>query len=991
MGAALSQAPWSIVGGMLLARFAFLFGHRPSSFAAVLLSVILSVPSAAQNWWLGARRTVRPADYGAFERLGPHLLSPDGNFCVWSIERVDGGSELRLARVGENGLVGERRVFAQGASPVFSEDGDWLAFRVRPTEAEREAATKAKRPPRAAVGLFDLSSGKLTEREGVERFTFAPGGRYVLLEQATKDRGERARGRTLLLRDLGTGLDTVFADVGEHAWHEEQPLLALAWDTVDDLGNGIAVYDPTRQRLRTLDSSETTYRALTWRREAADLAVLRLLSADGKAENGDPDRAADDGDGAAEAESAPPAGDDDEDTARHAVLAWRGLDGDAPQRFEVHPDDVEGFPAGHRIAQYEGVRWSKAGDALFVGTQPLPTDYQLAKAEAGSLRDTLEESAGVEVWHARDIDIQPRQKVTHSADRRRSALLACWLEEGRSVPLGDEIGEQVTLMRGERHAILRDNTPYEEQKRFGPTLYDAYLIDTASGERRRILEAVKFVFPSDPTGGFFAYRRDGALWVYDIAADTHRDLTSGLDGDFVNDERGLLTDENRGFGVAGWSPDGKRVVVHSRYDVWSVATDGSGGRRLTEGAGSATRFRVVTLDPEQRRLGIVDESEPLWLSVYGERTKQSGFARLSESGGVEELVLRDAALSRLVRAEEAPVYAFSAQKFDDPPDVFVAGASFQDVHQVSATNANAAGFAWGRAELVDYESTHGERLQGALYYPADYDPDRRYPLITYIYELRSQQLHSWTAPSERSAYNPTVFSQRGYFVFQPDIVYRPQNPGLSALECVVPAVEVVAARDDVDESKIGLVGHSWGAYQTAFLTTHSDVFAAGVAGAPLTNMISMSMSVYWNTGQTDAWIFHESQGRMDRPFWRDLDTYVRNSPIFGLDRMTTPLLVAFGDEDGAVDWQQGVEFYNAARLAQKPVVMLVYPGENHSLRKKSNQVDYHHRVLEWFAHYLKGAPAATWIVEGQSHADRQRELEAREKAAANKKPKRSRS
>ena len=183
----------------------------------------------------------------------------------------------------------------------------------------------------------------------------------------------------------------------------------------------------------------------------------------------------------------------------------------------------------------------------------------------------------------------------------------------------------------------------------------------------------------------------------------------------------------------------------------------------------------------------------------------------------------------------------------------------------------------------------------------------------------------------------------------------------------------------MDPKKVGIVGHSWGAYQTAFLVTQTDIFAAGAAGAPLTNMMSMSVSIYWNTGQTNAWIFHESQGRMDRPFWQDVDTYIKNSPIFQIDKLKTPLLVTFGDEDGAVDWNQGVELYNAARLAGKPVVMLVYPGENHGLAKKPNQVDYHYRILEWFGHYLKGEKAPKWMTEGQSHLDRQKELDALKK------------
>ena len=101
-----------------------------------------------------------------------------------------------------------------------------------------------------------------------------------------------------------------------------------------------------------------------------------------------------------------------------------------------------------------------------------------------------------------------------------------------------------------------------------------------------------------------------------------------------------------------------------------------------------------------------------------------------------------------------------------------------------------------------------------------------------------------------------------------------------------------------------------------------------------------------------------------------VETYIRNSPLFSVQRMNAPLLVAFGDEDGAVDWNQGVELYNAARRAGKDMVLLVYPGENHSLGQKPNQIDLSRRVNEWFAHYLKGAPAPGWMTTGVRHSGR---------------------
>lgn len=88
--------------------------------------------------------------------------------------------------------------------------------------------------------------------------------------------------------------------------------------------------------------------------------------------------------------------------------------------------------------------------------------------------------------------------------------------------------------------------------------------------------------------------------------------------------------------------------------------------------------------------------------------------------------------------------------------------------------------------------------------------------------------------------------------------------------------------------------------------------------------------------------------------------------------MTTPLLIEVGDSDGTVFWHQGVELHNAARRPRKDVVLLVYGGEDHGLRQKANQLDYHHRILDWFGHCLKGDPAPPWIASGVTFLDKER-------------------
>jgi len=947
-----------------------------------LLTVVLAVTltsvavSQESEWWRGEKRPLTAADYAEFERLGSVAVSPDGRFAAWSTTTTAGDSSVEVCRLGPGGREGSGQHFEFASRPVFSADSKWLAFRIGVSAKETERLRKAKKPVPSQLGCLDLSTGDQAEVAGVRSSRFSDDGAFLAMErQLDKD---HEGGGDLIVRDLARGLDTTFGRVGSFAWADDRPLLAMVTETPDKVGNGVRVYDAHTRVLSTLASAEARFRGLAWRHDAADLAVLQVIEQD-DAEDGD--RGADDeegGDGASENGDSGASESGDSDEPAHMVLAWRGLDGEPEdvRAATFDPRIRSDFPAGQRVVSHLGVRWSDLGDAVFFGIQPEPAAVTLDLGPEGSLQADLEEPAGVEVWHPNDVAIIPRQKITLVQDRARSALCSYWLDAERFTPLGDELTEDVQLLRQQRWALGRDNTPYESEKRFGPTLFDVYRVDTSTGDKELLLHKNKFVLSSSPDGRRFAYVADGDVWVCELATGESVNLTGGVGADFINDERKVLTTDHPPYGISAWSEDGDRVYLNSRWDLWQFAIDGTAAERLTDGAEERVRYRRIVLDPDPRRADIVDPQQAMWLSVYGDRTKRSGFARLVPGGAAEAVILRDKSLGRLVKAEDAETYLYTEEAFDDAPDVFVTDAAFAERHQLSNTNAVMDEFQWGRAELVDYENAHGEPLQGALYYPANYQPGKRFPMITYIYEMRSQNLHRFTAPSETSPYNPAVFSARGYFVFQPDIVYRPQNPGLSALECVVPAVKKVLERDDVDPARVGLVGHSWGAYQTAFLVTHSDVFAAGVAGAPLTDMISMSMSIYWNSGQTDTWIFHESQGRMDRPFWQDLDTYVANSPIFGIEDMKTPLLVAFGDEDGAVDWHQGVEFFNAARLAQKPVVMLVYPGENHGLRKKPNQVDYHHRVLDWFDHYLKGDPAPGWVTGGQSWIERQRELKA---------------
>lgn len=895
--------------------------------------------------------TLTEEDYGQWERLGSAELSPDGRWMAVSIDRVNGEGELRIHATSMDSTV----VVPFGTSPEFSSDNRWVAYLVGVSPEEREAASKAKSQARDRLGLLNLETGEQTERADFASFSFSDDGRWLALTRY-KPEDKKSDGVDVVVHDLASGADMSFGNVDEMAWQEGGSLLAMTIDADDRVGNGVTVYDPATGRIRALDTDRASYRRLSWREESTDLVVFRTVEDEAY-----------------------------EDTA-HVALVWRGLDRDQPRALRLDPRSDERFPASMRIVEFRAPEWSEDGSTLFFGVQErIPAPPKCAP-ETDETEDTGapdpvgaegtdddcpaedDEAPGVEIWHARDVDPVPQQRVRERQLRQENYLSAWNLDGGTFVQLGDEFTESTELVRGGRHVVGRDETPYDEHAMFRQQFGDLYAIDVRTGAKTEIRERVENLLDTSPDGRYALWFEGEDYWAYDFRRGESQNLTADIATAFVNLDVTPTREQMPAFGVGGWLENGRAVLLYDEWDVWEVRLDGSGGRKLTTGSDDGIRYRVVDMDEDGDEDGL-DPQQPVYYEVYGEWTKKAGYARARLGSTPEMLVWEDKSFGgffgRLQKAEEADVFAFRMEGFDDSPDWFVAGPDLANPRQVTQTNPFQSEYAWGGTELVDYENEWGRRLQGVLTYPANYDPSESYPMIVYQYELLSQGLHQYQIPDPTQYYNQQIWSQNGYFVFRPDIVYRDRRPGQSNVETLRPAVAAaVAQAPAVDGERVGLIGHSWGGYQTTYFVTQDDLFTAAVAGAPLTNLMSMYLSFYWNSGSTDARIFEISQGRMQVPWWEDWASYEANSPIHHIQNLNTPLLMMFGTNDGAVEYNQGVEFYNAARRLGKQMVMLSYDGENHGLAKEPNQKDYQARVMQWFGHYLKGEPAPDWITTG---------------------------
>ena len=947
----------------------------------ILITALLTVFTITIAFGGQAKPLPTFSDYGQWETLtrsgSNGGLSPDGQWLAFGINRTNGNNELRIKKL----VDGKTEVVLFGSQAVFSSDSRWMAYRIGYSEAEQEKLKKEKKPVQNKLGLMNLPTGEMFTLDTIEAFSFSSDGAYLAMRRYRPERvsggaaapgrgddGENAPeepiGKTLIIRQLSSGRDTTFGNVSQHVWQnsENSHLLAMTISADGKAGNGVHLFDPETTVLRVLDSSSSVYKGLAWRKDAADLAVFMDMT------------------------------DEKKDGPTQVILSWTGL-GKTERQLTYDPSSDSSFPVGMRIVSFRPLSWSDDGKVIFLGIgswedKIIPPE----KGEESDSETEVEKPSTIEIWHWKDVYVMPWQKIHANEDRRRNLLSALHINSGKFVQLGhDPINERIVPIRHSNLAYVVEWSKYAMERSIGRMGADLYLQDITTGKRTKLKENINDRYVrSGSSGKYLLFLEDNHYWTVDLATHKITNITKNAPISFINVESDSTAKiypdllQKPPFGVAGWTESDASVLLYDRYDLWQVASDGSKAQRLTEGEDKQVRHRLIRLDQVGSMRGRgrgfsgpekwIDLGKPLYLSLYGEWTKESGYGRLMPDGGVNRLIWLNQNVGSLAKAKDADIYVYVAQNYDDSPDIFVGAADLQNTKQVTETNPFQSDFAWGHSELITYNTDKGRKLQGALFYPAGYEPGKKYPMIVYNYELLSQNVHRYVAPSDRSYYNISVFTSQGYIVLEPDIVFRIRQPGWSVVECITAGVKEVIEMGIVDSKRIGVIGHSMGGFNSSFIATHTDgIFAAAVAGAPITDLVSYYGDHHWGSGIAETDHIETGQERMEVALYEDFQAYVDNSAVFNVQNMTVPLLLEAGDKDGIVAWYQSIELYNIARRAKKNVVMLAYIGEDHGLRQKHNQKDYQRRILAWFGHYLKGESAELWITEGKSFLERDAE------------------
>ena len=630
------------------------------------------------------------------------------------------------------------------------------------------------------------------------------------------------------------------------------------------------------------------------------------------------------------------------------------------------------FKKGIGLVDYSPIYFSDAGNRLYFGTTKFPEKQQ---------KDTLLENEKVhlDIWSWTDKLIQPQQKNQLKNKQKETFISYFDIPTKKFILLEDSLVKVHTPRKTEPLYYLgKANLPYLEMISWNIDNYvDYYLINAKTAERKLLASKKQWATYISPSGLYtliWDYKKEQWLLADNKTAKI-KIITADVPDIFVYDKHDMPS--LRGSqGMVGWSYNERYVYINSKYDIWQFDTQCKAAPvNLTKGEGRKKKieYRFQRLDWESVYL----PKEQWMLHTFNTQTMAEGFDLLSlKTKNKKILIQKDKAFYPPIKAEKSNKIIWANSTFSEYPNLKISTLNFKNPHTISDANPQQKNILWGSVKLHYWTDFDGDSLCGLLCLPENFDPQKKYPVLIYFYEKYSQRLHRyWSPRPSHSTINFPFFTSNDYIVFIPDISYKYDGlPGKSAYNAVVSGAKSIAQFPFVDKTKMALQGQSWGGYQVAYLITQTNMFACAMAGAPVSNMTSAYGGVRWESGMSRMFQYEHTQSRIGGTLWERRDKYIENSPIFFADRVETPLLIMHNDNDGAVPWYQGIEYFMALRRLHKPVWMLVYNGESHNLRKWPSRVDLSIRMFSFFNYYLKGAKEPEWMQKGLPAIKKGKEL-----------------
>lgn len=870
-------------------------------------------PAFAQN----ASKSLTIDDLVTWQRITDREISDNGKWVACKMEPWEGDATVYLyAAQGQ-----ETATFSPADKFAFSASSGYLVVTQTPGKSTVDSLkvlkTKEDKMPMNTLVIYSVA-GKKETIDSLKTFKLADEADWIAYQRGRKD-------STLYVRSLDGSKTFQFPTVTDFQFAKKSGM--LYYTSAAEGEAGIFTLNPEKGSPALIKEGKGVFKQTTFDEKGERLAFLYCA---------------------------------DKDSSYKALSLWLS-EHNAPAK-EIATRGNKAFPAEWVINENGMLQFSKSASRLFFGTSPEPRQKDTTQL--------AENRPNVQVWSWDEPVQYTVQNYNKEKDLKKSYQAVYNLGNGSIFQLANEELPNIQLgNEGDAPlALLSTSRPYSLSSMWeARTRSDYYTVSLDNGERKQIAQADYGRFRLSPQGKYaYWYGETDSCW-YTIALAEGKQYRLTTPESFPAwDEENDVPDYPYAHGAAGWTANDQNLLIYDRYDIWKFdPTAATPPINLTvNGRKEKLSYRLEQLDKEAR---FIDLGKPQLLKGFNEATKGYGFynARLSAPAAPKTLLAGNYMLRSINKAKNTDDVIYTMETFQQYPDIHYSTLAFKKSVQLTHGDKQQEGFIWGTAELVSWISLDGRPLEGVVYKPANFDPNKKYPMMVNFYERNSETLYNYRMPEpHRSTIDYHLYNSNEYVIFNPDIRYVDGYPGESCYNCLMPGITMMIAKGYIDEKRIGAQGHSWGGYQVAYLATRTNLFSAIESGAPVVNMFSAYGGIRWGSGMARSFQYEHTQSRLGATPWSSPLRYLENSPLFTMDKVQTPILIMHNDADGHVPWYQGIEYFVAMKRLGKPCWLLNYTGEPHWPMHMANRIDFQRRMFQFFNHYLKNDKMPKWMSEG---------------------------
>ena len=870
-------------------------------------------PAFAQN----ASKSLTVDDLVTWQRITDREISDNGKWVACKMEPWEGDATVYLyAAQGQ-----ETATFSPADKFAFSASSGYLVVTQTPGKSTVDSLkvlkTKEDKMPMNTLVIYSVA-GKKETIDSLKTFKLADEADWIAYQRGRKD-------STLYVRSLDGSKTFQFPTVTDFQFAKKSGM--LYYTSAAEGEAGIFTLNPEKGSPALIKEGKGVFKQTTFDEKGERLAFLYCA---------------------------------DKDSSYKALSLWLS-EHNAPAK-EIATRGNKAFPAEWVINENGMLQFSKSASRLVFGTSPEPRQKDTTQL--------AENRPNVQVWSWDEPVQYTVQNYNKEKDLKKSYQAVYNLGNGSIFQLANEELPNIQLgNEGDAAlALLSTSRPYSLSSMWeARTRSDYYTVSLDNGERKQIAQADYGRFRLSPQGKYaYWYGETDSCWYTIALAEGKRYRLTTPESFPAWDEENDVPNHPYAHGAAGWTANDQNLLIYDRYDIWKFdPTAATSPINLTvNGRKEKLSYRLEQLDKEAR---FIDLGKPQLLKGFNETTKGYGFynARLSAPAAPKTLLAGNYMLRSINKAKNTDDVIYTMETFQQYPDIHYSTLAFKKSVQLTHGDKQQEGFIWGTAELVSWISLDGRPLEGVVYKPANFDPNKKYPMMVNFYERNSETLYNYRMPEpHRSTIDYHLYNSNEYVIFNPDIRYVDGYPGESCYNCLMPGITMMIAKGYINEKGIGAQGHSWGGYQVAYLATRTNLFSAIESGAPVVNMFSAYGGIRWGSGMARSFQYEHTQSRLGATPWSSPLRYLENSPLFTMDKVQTPILIMHNDADGHVPWYQGIEYFVAMKRLGKPCWLLNYTGEPHWPMHMANRIDFQRRMFQFFNHYLKNQKMPKWMSEG---------------------------